>query len=149
MWDNNIIIIITSILGATLTFYVSESLKQGAVKASALLALIVGLFFYIFPELLNAYLTKNIPVVFIGASFIGMAAPKNHNNYRLLVIASILFSIVYINKSSFFNGYGGALGTLAFIALISALVLNYAFVSTSPFLKKILSIRKNVFKSKK
>lgn len=72
---NYLIIIVTGILGAWLTFFVSERLKQGPVRASAVLALIVGLFFYCFPELCNAYLTKNIPIVFIGTSFIGMVAP--------------------------------------------------------------------------
>ena len=73
---NIILIILASILGATLTFYVSEALKQGPVRASALLSLIIGLFFYYFPDILNVYLTKNIPLVFIGASFIGMASQK-------------------------------------------------------------------------
>ena len=118
---NSLIIIITGILGATLTFFVSEKLNQGAVKASAVLSLIVGLFFYCFPELLSSYLTSNIPVVFIGASFIGMASSKIISNYGSLTLAGFLFSIIYINKSNFFDGYGGALGTSAFIALIATL----------------------------
>lgn len=116
---NSIIIIITGVLGATLTFYVSEQLKQGVVRASALLSLIIALFFYCFPQLLNAYLTENIPIAFIGASFVGMISSKAFANYGLLTIAGILFGVIYTNQSHFFDGYGGALGTSAFIALLT------------------------------
>ncbi|WP_054851037.1 hypothetical protein [Olleya sp. ITB9] len=148
MFINSIIIIVTSMIGAILTFYISESLNQGAVRASSLLALLVGLFFYVFPDVLNVYLTKSIPVVFIGATFIGMASPKGHNNYLLLAVAGVLFSLVYINKSRFFNGYGGALGTLAFITLLSTLALNHIFSRHSPVLKHLQSIKNKVFKHK-
>lgn len=143
---NIILIILASILGATLTFYVSEALKQGPVRASALLSLIIGLFFYYFPDILNVYLTKNIPLVFIGASFIGMASPKGKNNYLLLAFSGLLFSIVYINKSSFLKGYGGALGTLAFIALITTLFFAHLLNHRSKMLYKFKLIRKKIFK---
>ena len=52
---NNFILIITGILGATLTHFVSEQLRQGAVKASALLSLLVGLFFYLVKVKMKQY----------------------------------------------------------------------------------------------
>ena len=119
---NSIIIIIVGIVGAMLTFYVSEPLKQGAVRASALLSLIVGLFFYLFPDLFNPYLTKHIPIAFIGASFVGMASSNLITHYAWLVVAGSIFSLIYLNTSSFFQGYGGALGTTAFCALLVTLV---------------------------
>jgi hypothetical protein len=125
---NSIIIIITGILGATLTFYVSEQLKQGAVRASALLSLLVGLFFYGFPEITNEYLTKNIPIAFIGASFVGMISAKKMSNYGLLAFAGAIFSIIYLSKSYFFDGYGGGLGTSAFIALLATLGMSAVFL---------------------
>ncbi|MGB1205195.1 MAG: hypothetical protein ACPG5B_06085 [Chitinophagales bacterium] len=129
---NNIIIILTGIVGTILTFYVSEQLKQGAVRASALLSLIVGLFFYCFPEILNTYLTKNIPLTFIGASFVGMISSKKMTNYGLLTLSGIIFSIIYINQSIFFDGYGGALGTSAFIALLATLGISAFFQKLKP-----------------
>jgi uncharacterized membrane protein len=42
---NIVVIIISGILGATVTFYISDKLKQSAVRSSALLSLIVALFF--------------------------------------------------------------------------------------------------------
>jgi hypothetical protein len=125
---NDLILILIGALGAVLTFYVSESLKQGAVRASALLSLIVGAFFYTFPTALNLYLTQNIPIVFIGTSFIGMVSAQVTRSYRLLAIAGGLFGIIYIHKSQFFDGYGGALGTLACVILLLTLSV-YARIS--------------------
>ena len=136
---NNFILIITGILGATLTHFVSEQLKQGAIKASALLSLLVGLFFYCFPELLDAYLTKHIQIVFVGTSFIGMVSSKTLKSYPLLAIAGTLFTIIYISKNHVFDGYGGALGALAFIALLTT--MGFAFVvSNSDKIKNKVSL---------
>ncbi|WP_382381650.1 hypothetical protein [Formosa undariae] len=145
---NNVIIIITGILGATLTFYVNEHLKQGAVRASALLTLIVSLFFYFFPELLNPYLTQNIPPAFIGASFVGMVSSKAIVHYQWLIMAGIIFSIIYINKSIFFRGYGGALGTSAFIALLATMAIPVVFSKKKRITNGILIFRKWLFRDK-
>ncbi|GHC48800.1 hypothetical protein [Ulvibacter litoralis] len=145
---NDIIIILTGILGATLTFYVSKRLNQGAVRASALLSLLVGLFFYVFPNLLNDYLTKNIQIVFIGASFIGMVSSKN-GSYTRLIVAGSIFSVIYINKSSFFDGYGGAIGTLALIALLASMTFSDAFSSSPKIAHAIVRVRKKIFNQKK
>ncbi len=129
-----IILIITGIVSATLTYLVNNKYEQGAVRASAGLSLIVGLFFYLFPELFSAYLTKNIPIVFIGATFIGMVSSKVLQNIFLIAIAGFVFSIIYLNTSHFFKGYGGALGTTAAISVLVSLSL--AFVAKSKRLKR-------------
>lgn len=112
------IIIITSIVGVVLTFYVSTKMEHGAVRASAGLSLIVGIFFYLFPAVLSPYLTHNIPLAFMGASFVGMVSEKIIRNYWPLVLAGIVFSILYLNTGSYFEGFGGALGTTASISVI-------------------------------
>lgn len=66
------IIIVTGILAAITTFYVSHHYNQGAVRAYALLSFFSRLVFYYFPDLLNTHLIKNISVVFIETSFLGM-----------------------------------------------------------------------------
>lgn len=147
---NTLVIIITGILGATLTFYFNEHLKQGPVRSSAMLSLIVGLLFYLFPELLNPFLTKNIPVVFIGGSFIGMISFKAKGTYVILVIASIIFSCIYLNKSQFFNGYGGALGNSAFIALLITMGVSMLFFKRNRLTNRILlARRKRITKGRK
>ena len=137
---NEFLIIITGILGATTTFYVSHRLKQGSVRASALLSLMVGLFFYTFPNLVNPFLTVNIPIVFIGTSFIGMVSLKTKRKYIQLTVAGILFSVIYLNKRHIFDGFGGALGALALISLLITLGGSVAFKKSS--IKLLLSLRK-------
>ena len=133
---NLLFLIASAIFGATLTFHVSEAYKIGPIRSSALLSLIVALFFYFFPEILNSYLTKNIPIVFLGASFIGMVSLKAFGSYFRLALAGILFSIIYSYKSHFFEGFGGALGALSFISLLTAIsISNLSFKNYK--LKKI------------
>jgi hypothetical protein len=142
------IYIATAILAAMLTFYVNHHLQQGAVRSSALLALIVALLFHFFPNILSASLTKNIPVVFIGGSFIGMASKKVVDSYLKLAISGLVFALIYINTSNFFNGYGGALGASAGISLLS--VLSLPFFSPKKHLTNgILQLRKVIFRKYK
>lgn len=111
-------ILITAIIGVISTFFVSTKMEHGTVRASAGLSLLVGLFFYFFPELLSSYLTHNIPLAFMGASFVGMVSEKIIHNYWVLAFAGIVFSILYINTGTYFEGFGGALGTTASISVI-------------------------------
>ena len=144
---NICILIITGILGATLTHFVSEYLRFGAVKASALLSLIVGLFFYAFPNVLNGYLTEHLPIVFVGTSFIGMVSAKTLKSYTLLAIAGTLFTGIYITKSHVFDGYGGALGALAFIALVTTMGFAFVVSNSNKIRRKIVLIWETVFGS--
>lgn len=137
-----LILILTGIISAVGTYIVNNNLGQGPVRASALLSLIVGLFFYFFPNILSSELTKNIPLVFIGASFIGMVSSKVLSSYIVLGISGIIFSILFVNSSKYFAGYGGGLGAAAAISLLISLSL--AIVAR----KKPTSIIKKI-KSKK
>ena len=118
---NYLIFILTGVLGAWLTFFISERLKQGPVRSSALLSLVVGLFL----------------------------SPLSRGNYIRLAVAASLFGIIYVNKAHFFEGYGGALGALAFIALLSSMGFS-VIISRSPRLKKgIVKVRKKVSRPSK
>ncbi|MEO2063243.1 MAG: hypothetical protein ABGW97_09695 [Christiangramia sp.] len=139
------ILILTGILAAVSTYVLNNNLKQGAVRASALLSLLVGLFFYFFPDLFSEKLTQQIPVVFIGGSFIGMVSSRILSSYVLLAISGTIFSILFINSSRFFEGFGGGLGTTAAISLLVSLSLAI-IARKSPiqkFKQKISKIRKS------
>lgn len=146
---NSFILIITGIIGAILTYFVSEKLKQGAVRASALLSIPVGLFFYFFPQLLDSYLTKNIPLVFIGATFIGMVSSEVKVSYIKLGLAGVLFSIIYIYNTNFFEGYGGSLGALALISLLAAMGISVLFSKNEKLSQFISKIKASFFNQKK
>lgn len=146
---NSFILIITGIIGAILTYFVSEKLKQGAVRASALLSIPVGLFFYFFPQLLDSYLTKNIPLVFIGATFIGMVSSEVKVSYIKLGLAGVLFSIIYIYNTNFFEGYGGSLGALALISLLASMGISVLFSKNEKISQFISKIKASFFNKKK
>ncbi|MCJ8290281.1 MAG: hypothetical protein HRT58_11510 [Crocinitomicaceae bacterium] len=113
---NELIFLFVGGIGALLTYVVAHDLKQGVVRASAGLSLMVGLFFYGFPEVLPLELTINIPIVFLGASFVGMTGSQLVKNRLLILIGGLIFSGVYIAASNVFVGYGGKLGTTACIS---------------------------------
>lgn len=143
------ILILTGILGSTLTHFLSEQLGLGAVKASALLSLFVGLFFYAFPDVFNPYLTKHLPIVFVGSSFIGMVSAKTLKNYFMLAIAGTLFTGIYINKNHVFDGYGGALGALAFTALLTTMGFAFVVSNFTTIKSKVALVLKKVFDFRK
>lgn len=113
---NELILLFTGGLGAMLTFIVAHDLKQGVVRASAGLSLIVGLFFYVFPNLVSPILTVEIPVLFFGGSFVGMMSKDRVTSNLLIFLGGALFSGIYLLSSEIFIGFGGKLGATAGIA---------------------------------
>jgi len=114
-----IIFILVGVLGATLPYYLHRKFNVEPVKASALPSLIVGLIFYFSPTILSKSLHFHIPILFFGASFVGMVSKKILPGYLQVASAGIIFTLLYLNASSFFNGYGGGLGTAACISVLS------------------------------
>ncbi|WP_299392053.1 hypothetical protein [uncultured Gelidibacter sp.] len=145
---NIFVIVIFGILGGILTFYASQQFKWSTVRSSALLSLVVALFFYWCPELLNAYLTKNIPVVFFGTSFIGMVSSKLKVGYFRLAVAGTIFSLIYMNKSHFFEGFGGALGALAFISLLATMGFYDLLLRNAKIKSSVMVLRKKILNTK-
>ena len=129
-----LILTITGIIGVIATFVFANVLRQGAVRASAALSLFVGFFFYFFPELLSEYLTHHIPLLFIGASFVGMVSKNLLHNYWSLGISGIVFTVLYIQTGPFFEGFGGALGTTASISVI--VILGVSILQKKLFTKR-------------
>ena len=108
----------TSVIATFLTFELNIRFKQGPVRASASIALIIGGLFYFFPTLLPEMYTKNIPLYVIGGTFIGMVSSSINISYFSLIFSPILFSVLLHYTSKVFNGFGGALGATACIALM-------------------------------
>lgn len=113
-----------SIIGGWITYFTSEKLHLGALKASALCTLIVSLPFEIIesPDHLSF-----IPALFFGASFVGMAS-KNIFNDLNIIIASAIFGIGYYFCQPHFNSIGGCLGTTACISCLTILGCKKLFL---------------------
>ena len=113
-----VVLLLCSVSATLLTYEINIRFKQGPVRASALIALFVGGFFYFFPNLLPEFYTKNIPLYVIGGTFIGMVSSAINISYVSLILSPILFAVLLHYTSKVFNGFGGALGTTACIALM-------------------------------
>ncbi len=95
-------------LGGMITFYFSVDIGLGAVVASGLIGLFTDM---IFPDL-------GAPA-FCG-SFVGMSSDGLFFSYSDVVLASAIAGLVYVLTSKVFNGFGGKLGTIAFIGTAGA-----------------------------
>ncbi|MDO6854932.1 hypothetical protein Q4599_15180 [Cellulophaga lytica] len=117
------ILIFVGSLSAILTYLLQFKYKQSAVRASALVGVFSALFVLLFPNVLTNYLSQNIPLVCFGASFIGMVSSKLVKSYWIISVSGAIFTILYLNTSSFFAGFGGGLGSAACIALLVTLAI--------------------------
>lgn len=140
-----LIIILVGMIGAMATYYVNTHLQQGPVRASALLTLPVAAFFYFFPEVFTLFISKNVPIVFIGSTFIGMVSAQKMSSYVGIALAGLIFALIYLNTSKFFDGYGGSLGTSACISILVMLCIPY-FKSKRSFTIGILQLRRMAIK---
>lgn len=127
-----------SISGAWVTFYLNKNLKLGPVRASSLVALLVGGFYQLNVWFSNFNLPKHVPYIIIGSTFIGMISSRKHYKNFNLFIAPIVFTLIYHNISKDFKGFGGALGTAACISLVVTIYLR----SLKPIKKLIKPFRK-------
>ena len=123
----HIIILVTGVLGAIIPFILHNSWTLNAVQASAWSSLIVALFFYVFNDSFPQAYSTVIPAVFFGASFIGMATKTILPKLWQVGLAGFIFSLIYMNTSFFFEGYGGALGTTACIAVVLVFGMRQVF----------------------
>ena len=131
------ILLISGLLGAVVTFYLNNRLPLGGVMSSSLVAVVAACIFIIFPSLTNEFLSTHIPLVIMGASFVGMATFEVIQQYRIIALSGILFSIIYLFSSSFFEGFGGGLGTTAAISLYAVLASKDLKKSVPSFLNSM------------
>ena len=113
-----IILLLTGTIAALSTFIANNTLKLGAVKASAGLSFIVALLCLLFDDIFKEDLAMQIQLVFFGASFVGMVSKEIISKHYLVGLGGLVFSAIYLNTSYFFEGFGGALGTTACISVI-------------------------------
>ncbi len=118
-----ITLLFVSIFGAISTFFVSQKFDISSVFTSAFLSFLVAIACHFLSGTLSESLEKNIPIVFIGASFVGMTSPKIISQMRWIALAGLFFGFIYMNASHYFSSHGGGLGTTAALSVIVSLGL--------------------------
>lgn len=91
------------VIGGVATFYLSYEIGMGVVIGSCLVGILAQM---VFPE-------YGVPA-YCGA-FVGMSSNALLFNYWEVAIASAIAGIVYVLARDVFGGFGGKLGTIAFI----------------------------------
>lgn len=113
-----VVAIVFGILGAIIPFVLHNHGRFNPVQASVWPSLIIALAFYFSADFIPEIYQHGIPAIFFGASFAGMATTVILPRIWHVSIAGIIFSIFYLNTSVYFDGFGGALGTTACIAVV-------------------------------
>jgi hypothetical protein len=118
----NLLIVIFSCIGGTLTFYLNHNLSLGAVIASS----IVGLLGYGVSRLLSKSNFNEIAASIYCASFAGMSASSvMSDSFAVMAIVSFLCGFIFVLTRNVFCGFGGKLGTIAcFAVFVVSLTFN-------------------------
>ncbi|RLM97530.1 hypothetical protein [Haloarcula sp. Atlit-7R] len=101
-------------VAAALTFVVSVRLDHGPVVGSAVVGLVVGL---LAPALLPV--GGQVAAVAFCASFVGMVSPNRLPSERATFGAGLLAGGLYVGTMPYLAGFGGKLGTIAFVACLA------------------------------
>jgi hypothetical protein len=105
--------------GGVVTFYLSTNLGLGAVIASSVAGILAAMI-----------VPKYGAAAYCG-SFVGMSSFSLLSTYSSVALASAVAGIVYVLSRDVFGGFGGKLGTIAFIgATIAAVILGREFMIT-------------------
>lgn len=112
MNPQHFVLILGGVVGAVVTF-VLQRYGVSAVVASAL----VGLSGAGLGVLLS---DSALPAVIFAGSFVGMTA-LSVATIPVIVFAGAIAGVLYIASENIFPGYGGKLGTVAFIAVVATI----------------------------
>ena len=122
-----LILVLEGAFSTIITFILHTKYRQNTVRSSALVGIFSCLIVFLFSEFLSDYLIKNIPLIAFGASFIGMVSSSVVSSPFLLGFSGVVFTFVFLNANSVFNGFGGGLGVSACISLLVVLALPVIF----------------------
>ena len=100
-------------VAAVATFAISVRLDHGPVVGSAVVGLLAGL---VAPSLLPA--GECVAAAAFCASFAGMARPDRLPNEAATLLAGLLSGALFLGAAPYFAGFGGKLGTVAFVACL-------------------------------
>lgn len=103
---NDLFNFISVFIGTIATYFINHTLGLNAILASGM----IGLFGYIF--------IKKYEIAIFCGSFIAMASSTLLDSIYVIIIASIIGGFILVISTDLFKGYGGKLGTIAFISCV-------------------------------
>lgn len=124
---NLFLLLLIGAITAPVTFLVHLKYKQGPVRASAGISLVAGLTCYLFSNIWDTPILDLIPMVVMGASFVGMVSFRVMNHPLLLALAGLISTSFFIAENTLFAGFGGLLGASANISILLVLGLVLTF----------------------
>ncbi len=117
-------LLVLGALGTLATYYLAEEKKLGPEVGSGCVGIISGIILHLlFQEHGQLYAS-----LVYCASFAGMASKKVLGRWPLYMVAGLLSGFLFFTSVSFFDGLGGKLGTIAFVAV---LVTRFSFLSVT------------------
>jgi hypothetical protein len=124
------------LFGTVAAFFVNIELGHGGVIGSSIVGLAAAV-------VLPSYAVP----IFCG-SFVGMASPAVFASYNQILLAGFLSALLFVFAQDLFKGFGGKLGTIAFVGSIAATYIldaQLVHLSIPPWEDNMLIIGFSVF----
>lgn len=115
---DQVILVVCAIVSSVLTYYLAHDIKQGTIRASAIISLAAGLLSYFSEDYTSLFIHVHFPFVCVGGSFVGMSSSQVGFQYSHMVVGGFIFGMIYWLSNLIFMGYGGSLGTMACISVL-------------------------------
>jgi ABC-type sugar transport system permease subunit len=120
----HIVVLLASIAGAQITFYLIHKKRWSPVRASSGSSLALALL----TSFLASPLIASMNAAFFGATFVGMTSEGRMGKKRVF-LASLLFALIFTFVIPLLKGIGGGLGTAAFVSSCSVYFAEKIFRS--------------------
>lgn len=131
--------LIVAIAGVAVPAILIRHFKRGVVLSSALPSLLVALITLYLEKTYNEPSIKEIPIIFMGASFVGMSASHFLRLWWHICFGAVIFYLLFSFGASFAVGYGGKLGLISCISVLCTI----GFENTMALLWKQFGLTKN------
>ena len=121
----NVLAVLYSVLGATITYAISVRLDYGPVLASGIVGVVGGVSLPVVYPAVGDLLAAAV----FCASFVGMASPDRLPGEVRIGLAGAVAGLVFVYTTPYLGGSGGKLGTIAFGACLSVWGLERLWVT--------------------
>ena len=129
---DSLLIILSSVLGAIVTYLISFHLNKGVVFGSALVTLLSGIFY---PHFFSNGLT--LAAVSTCASYAAMVSVEKFPKWWEMVGVGLIVGCIFIATTNVFVGVGGRLGAIAAISGFSWLGMKRVYTRLKLHKKEI------------